>query len=227
MESRDFSKTRSQRSLRDPVGDVLGGRKSKRRDDEFFLDRSYAILIVSASDAFARSLLMILPKPKYKPTTVSNAADAKRKFLERIFDVVIVNAPLPDEFGSEFTFDICDEYGTCAMLFVQQELYPDVNAKATPRGVCVLSKPTAGQIVLQNLAFLCGVRERLRKLEKKTASVEEKMKEIRIINHAKLLLVEQLKMTEADAHRYIEKQAMDRCVTKREIAETIIATRQG
>jgi response regulator NasT len=31
-------------------------------------------------------------------------------------------------------------------------------------------------------------------------------------------------MTESDAHRYIEKQAMDRCVTRREIAENILQT---
>lgn len=50
------------------------------------------------------------------------------------------------------------------------------------------------------------------------------MKEIRLINRAKWILIEQLKMTESDAHRYIEKQAMDRCVTRTEIAETIIRT---
>ena len=31
-------------------------------------------------------------------------------------------------------------------------------------------------------------------------------------------------MTEAAAHRMIEKQAMDRCVTRREIAKEIIRT---
>ena len=50
------------------------------------------------------------------------------------------------------------------------------------------------------------------------------MKEIRIVNRAKWLLVSELKMTEPDAHRYIEKQAMDRCVSKRQIAEEIIKT---
>ena len=31
-------------------------------------------------------------------------------------------------------------------------------------------------------------------------------------------------MTEADAHHYIEKQAMDRCISRREIALGIIKT---
>lgn len=50
------------------------------------------------------------------------------------------------------------------------------------------------------------------------------MQEIRIVNRAKWALIENLKMTEADAHRYIEKQAMDRCIAKREVAEEIIKT---
>jgi len=50
------------------------------------------------------------------------------------------------------------------------------------------------------------------------------MNEIRLVNRAKWLLISELKMTEPDAHRYIEKQAMDRCVSKRRIAEEIIKT---
>ena len=71
---------------------------------------------------------------------------------------------------------------------------------------------------------MATTRERLKKLEKKTLSLEEKMQEIRIVNRAKWLLITELKMTETDAHRYIEKQAMDRCVSKKEIAEEIIKT---
>ena len=50
------------------------------------------------------------------------------------------------------------------------------------------------------------------------------MEEIRIVNHAKWMLIEQLKMSESEAHRYIEKQAMDRCVTRRAVAEDILQT---
>ena len=61
-------------------------------------------------------------------------------------------------------------------------------------------------------------------MEEKTVSVEEEMKEIRLVNRAKWLLIDQLKMTENEAHKFIEKQAMDRCVTKKKIAENIILT---
>ena len=74
------------------------------------------------------------------------------------------------------------------------------------------------------LSWMSSARERLRKFEKKTLSIEEKMEEIRLVNRAKWLLISELKMDEPDAHRYIEKQAMDRCVTRREVAEEIIKT---
>ena len=48
------------------------------------------------------------------------------------------------------------------------------------------------------------------------------MEEIRLVNRAKWLLIEQRGMDEPTAHRYIEKQAMDRCVTRRAVAEEIV-----
>ena len=57
-------------------------------------------------------------------------------------------------------------------------------------------------------------------------TLQEKMEEIRLVNRAKWLLIEELKMTEQEAHRYIEKQAMDRCVTRRAVAEQILSIYQ-
>ena len=74
------------------------------------------------------------------------------------------------------------------------------------------------------LSWLSSAREKLRKTEKKTLSIEEKMEEIRIVNRAKWILIRELKLDEPEAHRYIEKQAMDRCISKRIVAEEIIKT---
>ena len=53
-------------------------------------------------------------------------------------------------------------------------------------------------------------------------TLEEKMAEIRLVNRAKWLLIDKKKIDEPEAHRYIEKQAMNRCVTKVQIAREII-----
>ena len=61
-------------------------------------------------------------------------------------------------------------------------------------------------------------------MRKRAASLEEKMDEIRLVNRAKWILISRLSMTEEDAHRYIEKRAMNQCVSKKEIALDLIKT---
>lgn len=48
------------------------------------------------------------------------------------------------------------------------------------------------------------------------------VEEVRLMNRAKLILIKMRGMTEAEAHRFIIKTAMDRCVKKRAVAEDII-----
>ena len=190
-----------------------------------FTERRYSVLLVSSSPKFNESMLALLPEIRFYPVTaVSDVSGARRRLLENKYDIVIINAPLPDDFGTRLALNICDNSGTAVLLFVKAEHYPDINGRVSPFGVLVLPKPASSQTVSQSLQLLCGTRERLRRMEQKTASIEEKMEEIRIINRAKLLLMEQLKMTEKEAHRFIEKQAMDRCVTRITIAQSILST---
>ena len=116
--------------------------------------------------------------------------------------------------------------GTVALLLAKSDVYDEMEAKLTCQGVFTLAKPTSALLLNQSLKWLVSARERLRRMEEKATSVEEKMEEIRLVNRAKWLLIEQLKMTEAEAHRHIEKQAMDRCVTRRAVADQIIARYQ-
>lgn len=212
---------------RSPLAKRLGVASSRKISDDDPL-RKRSLLIVSSSDQFTQSLKTVLPNARFDSTVgADSVAEAKRKLNDREFDVVLVNAPLIDEFGVDFACGATSEGALCALLFVKADRFGEVCATAAPRGVFVLAKPTQGAVVLQALDFLCGIGDRLRRMEEKSASFEEKIQEIRIVNRAKLLLVEQLKMTEAEAHRFIEKQAMDRCVAKRAVAEGIIATRQG
>ena len=190
-----------------------------------FTERRYSVLLVSSSPKFNESMLALLPESRFYPiAAVSDVSSARRRLLESKYDIVIINAPLPDDFGTRLALNICDNSGTAVLLFVKAEHYPDINGRVSPFGVLVLPKPATSQAVSQSLQLLCGTRERLRRMEQKTASIEEKMEEIRIINRAKLLLMEQLKMTEKEAHRFIEKQAMDRCVTRITIAQSILST---
>lgn len=189
--------------------------------------QTYSVLVVSAASKFQTSLRELLPVDRYDPLYhVGDVSSARRCLLERQFDIVVISTPLPDEFGSRLALHVADDSGASVLLLVKAEHYPDISARLSPYGILTLQKPTSSQMLLQSFQLLCGTRERLRRMEQKTASIEEKMAEIRLINRAKWLLIEQKGMTESEAHRYIEKQAMDRCVKRKNIAEEIIAKRQ-
>ena len=190
-----------------------------------FQELSYSVLIVSASRNFNTAMASLLPVSEFWPvSTVGSVASARRELLERAFDIVIINAPLPDDLGSALAVDVSTHSQAAALLLVKSDIYNEVYSEVMEYGVFTLSKPTSAQLLSQYLKILCTARERIRRLEGKQQSVEEKIEEIRLVNHAKWLLIECLSMSEAEAQRYIEKQAMDLRISKRQMAENVIKT---
>lgn len=188
-------------------------------------EQIYSVLVVSATNNFNSALKDLLPEAKYKPVSiVSSVSAAKRAIVERAFDFVLINSPLPDDQGMHFAIDTCSSKETVVLLIVKNDIHDEIYDKVAEHGIFTLSKPTSKFMLLQAFSWMASARERFRKFEKKTLSIEEKMEQIRLVNRAKWLLIGELKMSEPDAHRYIEKQAMDRCVSRREIAENIIKT---
>lgn len=187
--------------------------------------RVYSVLVVSSSEKFDSIIARLLPKAEFSPIHFADSiAAAKRKIIEKQYDIVIINTPMPDDFGRKFAIDVCSSSNSVAMLVVKNEVYDDLYLEIVGFGVFALRKPTSAQMIAQAVDYMRATRERLRRLEKKTVSLEDKMAEIRTVNRAKWALIEACHMTESDAHRYIEKMAMDRCTTRREIAENILQT---
>ena len=188
-------------------------------------EQVYSVLIVSASEKLNQAMPEIFGVPVFSPVQfVSNVSTARRAVAERDFDIVVVNSPLPDDTGVRFAVDTVSAYQTVVLFLARTEQYEQSYDRLAEHGVFLIQKPVSKSSFQLAAGWLVSARERIRKTEKKTLSIEEKMNEIRLVNRAKWLLISELKMTEPDAHRYIEKQAMDRCVPKRRVAEEIIST---
>ena len=188
-------------------------------------ERVYSILIVSATDKFTSAFADLLLETRYSPVhTAASVNAAERILAEKTFDFVIINAPLPDDIGTRFAIDTCTSKQSAVLLLVKSDIHADIHDKVVEYGVFTLPKPTSKPTLIHALRWMESSRERLRQFEQKSLSIKEKMAEIRLVNKAKWILISQLSMSEPEAHRYIEKQAMDQCVAKRAIAEEIIKT---
>ena len=185
--------------------------------------QGYSVLIVSASDTFTSSLTALLTGSFCEPIhTAGNIGAASRELSSREYDFIIINSPLPDDNGIRFAIDNCGSGNAAVLLLVRSELHDEIYERVYRHGVLTLPKPIVKSTFLTALNWMAAIRERLRKSEAKALSVEDKMKEIRLVNRAKWLLIKELHMDEPQAHRYIEKQAMDTCTSKKEVAENLI-----
>ena len=125
-------------------------------------------------------------------------------FVERHYRILLVSS------GEKFIREMS--------ALLQGGLYQTDNSQ----GVFVIPKPTSRMLVSQALSLMICARERLRNAEKKAVKAESKLDEIRIVNKAKWMLIDHEGFSEAEAHRYIEKSAMDAGITKRLVAQLII-----
>lgn len=184
----------------------------------------HKVLIVSGSDKVYDFLISLLPTTEFSPIARANSAgEAKRMLLSSSFDLLLINTPLPDEFGLDLALNMCEDT-IGIMLLVKNDMLDQITYKAEERGIFTIAKPNTRQAVYSAVKLLIAMTQRLKAMEQKTRSLQDKMADIRAINRAKLLLIENLKMNEQEAHHYIEKQAMNLRAPKREIAENIIRT---
>ena len=186
-------------------------------------EQVYSVLFVSSAERFNIGFSAVLQETPCEPVvTVSSVSAAEQTLTQRSFDFIFINSPRPDDSGVRFAVDSCRLRGTVILLLVPSDLHDEVYDRVAEHGVFTLPKPFSRTMLLRAVSWMVSTRERLRRLEKRVLPLEEKMEEIRLVNRAKWLLISELKMTEPDAHHYIEHQAMDRCVSKRSVAEDII-----
>lgn len=188
-------------------------------------DQSASVMVISQTDKAYNFLKRVMPQDQFYPIiSMNSAGEAQRYLINRSVDIVVINAPLKDASSTELAIDISQNSGCGVLLMVKAEIYDHVTYQVENYGILTLSRPCTSKDIFQSLKLLLATQARLRKLERRTANLEEKMEEIRLVNRAKGLLMDHLKMTEAEAHRYIEKAAMDNCEKKSTIARNLIKT---
>ena len=184
----------------------------------------YRVLVAGANDKTCEFLSELLPGSSYEPLLrASTAGEVRRTQLETPLDLVIINAPLREEFGTQLALDLAD-YNIAVLLMVQGDVFDQVCYKVDDYGVLTLAKPVSRQSFYTAVKLLTAMRAKMLRMEKKNQALQEKMQDIRTINRAKWLLITNLQMTEDEAHYHIEKKAMNSRLSRREAAEEIIRT---
>lgn len=185
----------------------------------------HSVLLVSSGEKGITAISNLLGQNDFSPVlTVKNAGEARRLLSVRNFDIIIINTPLSDEFGTELALQAAENTCSGIMLIAKADISEIVSSKTEDLGVITVVKPIDRPMFFHSLRILSAMRDKLAVLENENKKLKQKLDEVKLVQRAKRMLMECLKMSESQAHRYIEKQAMDMRVTKYEVANSIIKT---
>lgn len=180
-------------------------------------------LIVSAGSNANEYLARHISELGYtRPTIVASGGEARRQLDSRDFEVVIINTPLPDEFGHELGVDAVGKSRAGVILLAKTGTAEQIADKLQDYGVLVLGKPFSGVQFRQAVQIAASCYRRLDLLRAENDRLMDKIAQLRLVDRAKCYLIEHRQMTEADAHRLIEKRAMDTRRSRGEVAQEIL-----
>lgn len=183
------------------------------------------VLIVSSSAETASILEQFLKADGFSRITIVSSGNEARRFMRTAPEISLaaINTPLSDEFGQELSVMIAEEYRTGVILICGNDIASDIAEYVCESEVYVVPRPVSKILFSEAAELSAASHGGFAELKKESSDILMKTEEIRLINRAKATLMKYLKFTEPQAHRYIEKQAMNSRQTRRETALRILS----
>ncbi len=182
-------------------------------------------LIISKTKQSTESLAQLLQTEGYGDTSLtSSSADAKDFIGKEEYDLVLINTPLESETGLELAVYAAKNTSASVVVIVQEQHADQVLDELSKYGVLIISRPINKHLFHHYLLFTDCFRRRILGMAQENDKLKLMVEEVKLVNRAKLLLMQCLSMTEQQAHRYLEKQAMDMRISKIQVAKQVIKT---
>lgn len=181
------------------------------------------VLIASAGNTANEYLARHVAELGYpRPVMVASGGEARRRLDGQDFELVIINSPLPDEFGHELGEFAAEKTHAGVLFLAKTETAAQLADRLQGAGVLALGKPFGVAQFRQAVQMAVSCYHRLDRLRAENARLTDRLDQLRLVDRAKCLLIERRGLTEAEAHRLIEKLAMDSRRSRGDAARELI-----
>lgn len=181
----------------------------------------HSVLVVTKDIKTSTLISAMLVPPMFDVILAEDFNEARRLCTERVFNIVIVD--FADGEGTDFAVDISSCTSTI-LLLAPTQFFDQLSYRVEPYGILTITSPFDQFYFYNMIKIAIAVQYKVQVLSSQTIKLKEKMEEIRIVNRAKMLLMQNKEMSEQEAHRFLEKQAMDRSMKRIAVADEIIKT---
>lgn len=179
------------------------------------------ILIAGKNEQICESIAALLNGQELRTVNVTDGVHMRCMDVSG-FDVVIISTPLNDEFGLDLTAELRDKTQAAFIVLTKSEIADEVQNRIKFTGAFVIGRPCGKSALLQAIRFADVAGESIKRLEQENVQLERQLEDIRVVSRAKACLMQYLNLTEEQAHRHIQKQAMNMRRTQREVGEEIL-----
>ena len=104
-------------------------------------------------------------------------AAAKQLTARENIDIIIVNTPLKDEFGTESLLDIVAQKPVSAMEIIKGDVYEQVSHKVNGSGIFVVTRPITSRGLYESVRLLTTMHGKLSELAAENRKLREQKAE--------------------------------------------------
>lgn len=181
----------------------------------------HSVLLVTKDPKLSQIVSVMLMPPLFEVDILSDFNEARRRVSERVYNIIL--ADYADGEGTDFALDTSDSLSTI-LLLTPPAIFEEVSYRVEGYGIISVTNPFDQFYFYNMIKAAIAVQYKVQILSSQTTKLKNKMEEIKLVNRAKMLLMQNLNMTEQEAHHYIEKEAMNRGLKKTSVAENVVKT---
>jgi len=150
-----------------------------------------------------------------------DGAEAVRLTLELKPDLVLMDIKMPGTDGLQAA-EVLAEHNVPVVLLTAFSS-PELVERASAAGVfSYVVKPFNPSNLIPALRIALSLHERMTSAANEVDEITEKLETRKLVDRAKGLLTEKMKLNEPEAFRWIQKASMDRRLSMKQVAQTVI-----
>lgn len=178
------------------------------------------VLIVSSQRSLNQCIKEILLKESIPIITFCDRLDQiEEECKQMTYDMMIVNE---DSIHDIHNLMIYHKKFSCIIVCLKHQVKESYLHQCKAHHMVILMKPIKKHVFTQILQVCIQSQLQMKENNQKLQALNQRYQELKIIHHAKYLLMEKEHLKESQAHRKIEKQAMDKRCSKLVIAQRYI-----
>ncbi len=179
------------------------------------------VLIAARTAEACRILGDRIDPAGYEVTTATDGMTVRGIDLGR-YDVIFVSVPLENESGLELLSELRGKTPAHLIAIVREEAADAATRKLAPLGIYIVTKPVYKTSLMQAIRFCETHAGNETVFRQRIAELEQQTENERKLNRATLIVMGKESLSEEEAHRRIQKIAMDLRISKYEVAGDII-----